>query len=115
MHLHAIALHDLVGGKMIVHERRTYTAHLVGAYRRADAAATDGDTAFQLTGRDRAGKRRDEIRIVIVQHQRVRAKVANFVPRSAEARDEIFLERETSVVRADPENHCGHRAILRSR
>src|SRR6516165_7825329 len=51
-YIHVIILYALLSGEMIVDETGANAFHFVGAYRRADAAAADRDTAVHVARDD---------------------------------------------------------------
>ena len=64
---------------------------LVGADRRADAAAADRHAALDLSRHHRLAERNDEVGIVVVRIQRVRAEVDDLVARGPQTRDRALL------------------------
>jgi len=60
--VHVVVLDALACREVIVHQRGADAAHLVRAYRRADATAADTDAARDLPGYDRARERDHEVR-----------------------------------------------------
>ena len=79
-----IVLDALLRGEMVVDERRADAGDLVGADRRADAAAADRHAALHASRNHGLGERHDEVGIVVVRIQRVCAEVDDLVARGAQ-------------------------------
>jgi len=89
--VHVIILDTLLRREMIVNETGADTSHFVRANRCADATATNRQTAIHLANHHRSREGNDEIRIVVVGRQRVRAEVHELVPGGTDAGDQFFL------------------------
>ena len=74
-----IVLDALLRGEVIVDERRADAGDLVGADRRANAAAADRHAALHLSGDDGLRERNDEVGIVVVRIERERAEIDDLV------------------------------------
>jgi hypothetical protein len=90
---------------MVFDEAGASAFDFVGANRGADAAAADGDAAFNLSCDDSASERRDKIGIVVVGGESVGAEVNNIVAGGAEAGKNLHLEREAAVICGNAEAH----------
>src|SRR5262249_18401984 len=88
-------------GEVIVDQRGANAGDLVRADRRASTTAADRDSALDLAGRHGSGERRDEVRIVVVRVEDVRAEIDDLVSGRAQARDQILLQSESTVIGGD--------------
>src|SRR5262245_49387959 len=86
--IHVIILDALLGGEMIVDETGANAFHLVGAYRRANAAAADRDAAIYIARDDRLGERHDVVGIVVVGIQVAGTEINHFMARRANTGDQ---------------------------
>lgn len=77
-----IVLDALLGREMVVDQGGPDTLYLVGAHRRADPAAADREAAIHFLSYHRSGQGNDEVGIVVVVVQCVRAKIDDLVARS---------------------------------
>jgi hypothetical protein len=78
-----VVLDALLRGEVVVNERRADACDLVGADRRAHAAAADRHAALYLSRDHGTRKRDDEVGIVVVRIERVGAEIHDLVPRSS--------------------------------
>ena len=67
--VHMIVLDPLPSREVVVNQPGADAWDLVGANRRAHAAAADRDTMFYLPPGDGSGERNDEIRIIVERNQ----------------------------------------------
>src|SRR5215468_11507217 len=82
--VHVIVLDSLLGGEVIVDERRADTPNFVGAHRRANPAATDGHTAVHLSGDYGLCEWNYVVGIVVAFAQAMGAEIYDLVPRRAQ-------------------------------
>ena len=80
-----IVLDTLLRGEVVVDERRADAGDLVGADRRANAAAADCHAAFYVSRDDGLRERHDEVGIVVVHSGRTRRNPQSRGPRRAVA------------------------------
>src|SRR6516164_1346754 len=104
-YIHVIIFDDLLGGEMIVDETGANAFHLVGAHRRADAAAADRDAAIDFAGDDGLAERHDEVGIIVIGNQGVRTEIRHLMARRANATDQFFLQSKTAVIRGNSNAH----------
>jgi len=103
--VHVIVLDTLPRGEVIVNQRGPDSRYLVGADRRAHAAAAHSHAARDPAARDRLGKRHDVVRIVVVRAQLVGPEIDDFVSGGAEPGDQLFLQGESPVIGRDTYEH----------
>ena len=85
--VHVIILDPLLGREVIVNQTSANAFHFVGAHRSADAAAADRHPAIHLTCDDRLGQGHDEVRVIVIRRELVRAEIHNLVSGGTNARD----------------------------
>ena len=78
-----IVLDPLPGREVVVDDRRTDAPNLVGAHRRAHAAAADRHATFHLQGGNGPCEGHDVVGIVIVLTRAMRAEIDDLMPRGA--------------------------------
>ena len=83
-YVEVIVLDASLGGEVVVDEGGADTGDFVGADRCAHTAAADSHAALYLSGNDGLGERNDEVGIVVLRIQRVRAEIHDFVARGAQ-------------------------------
>lgn len=83
---------------MIVDECGADAGYLVGTDRCANAAAADRYATLDLVGRDRASERYDEIWIVVILSQAVRAEIDGLVTGPMELPDQFLFQVEPAVI-----------------
>ena len=93
-----IVLDALPGREMVVDQTGAHTRDLVGAHRRADAAAADRDAAIHFPRDHRSGEWNDEVGIVVAGAQGVSAKINDLMARGAELRNQLLLQTKTAMV-----------------
>jgi len=79
-----IVLDALLGREMVVNQAGADTLDLVGAHRRANAAAADREAAIHFPRCHRSGEWNDEVGIVVVVVQLVSTEINDLVARGAE-------------------------------
>jgi hypothetical protein len=77
---------------MVMDQPGTDARNLVRADRGPDTAATDGHTTLDRPCRDRLGERDDEVRIVVVRVELVRAEIDDVVSGRTEPRDQLLFQ-----------------------
>src|SRR5215470_5425385 len=90
---------------MIVDETGANAFHLVGAHRRADAAAADRDAVIDFAGDDGLAERHDEVGIIVIGIQAVRTEIHHLMPRGADPGDQFFLQAKTAVIGGNSKAH----------
>jgi hypothetical protein len=103
--VHVIVLNALPGREMVVDQTSADTLDLVGAHRRADAAAADRKAAIHFLSYHRSREWNDEVGIVIVGAQRVSAEIDDLMARSAELSNQLLLQTESAVVGGNSYTH----------
>ena len=103
--VHVIILDPLPGRKVIVDQGCAYAGNLVGTHRCPDAAAADCHAPLDLTRRYSAAERGDEIRIVVVRAQAMRAEIDDLVTGRAELGDQLFLQAKAAVISGHADAH----------
>src|SRR5262249_48398401 len=104
-HIHVVVFHSLPGGKMIVDERGANARNLVGADRRADAAAANGDASLDLPCRNGPCKWNDKIRVIASLIDRRAPKINYFIPGGAKLREDGFLKGKTAMIGCKANTH----------
>ena len=89
--VHVVVFDALPRREMIFDQGRANACNLIGADRRADAAAADGHAAHHLPLGNRTGEGDHEIRIVILRIQREGAKIGDFMSRGAKLAGKLVL------------------------
>src|SRR5262245_33010395 len=79
--------------------------NLIGADRRADAAAANCNSALHFPSGYRLREGNDEIGVVVTRIEAVRAEVDYFMSRRTQTSGQIFLQGESAVIRGDPYAH----------
>src|SRR4029077_9445692 len=102
-HIHVIVLDPLPGREVVVDQGGTDTRYLVGAHRRADTAAADGDAAIDLSSRDFPAERDDKIRIVIARVRDMCAEIDDLMASRAKLGHQFRLQLEAAMIGGDAE------------
>jgi len=103
--IHVIVLDALPGREMVVDQTGADTLDLVGAHRRANAAAADREAAIHFPPYHRSGEWNDEVGIVVVGAQRVSAEINDLVPRRAELSNQLLLQTKSAVISGNSYAH----------
>src|SRR5262249_31550574 len=90
--VHVVVFDALPRGEVIFHEGGPNAGNLVGANRRADAAAADRDTALDFSASYRASERNDEIGVVVLGRQAVGAEVDYVMSGCTEPKKQVLLQ-----------------------
>jgi hypothetical protein len=101
-----IIFDTLTGGKMIMDESSANARHFVGANRRADSTAANGQATINLAGNDGFCERHHEIGIVVLRVQSVGAEVHHLVPGCVKSGHEIFFEAEATMIGSNSNPHA---------
>ena len=83
---------------MVVDQTGADALDLVGAHRRANAAAADREAAIHFPSSHGSGEWNDEVGIVVVVVQLVRAEVNDFMARRAELSSQLLLQTKSAVI-----------------
>lgn len=81
--VHVVILDALMRGKMIVTDRSASARNLVRRDAGADAAAANGNAAFDLPCSDASRQWHHEIGVVIARVKKRRTEISHFVAREA--------------------------------
>jgi hypothetical protein len=81
------------------------TGDLVGTDRCAHAAPADRQATFDLVCRDGAPERYDEVRIIVILGQAVRAEINDLMASHTELPDQLMLQVEAAVIGGDTDTH----------
>src|SRR5262249_28418034 len=92
--VHVVVLDALRRGEMVMDQPGPDARNLVRADGGPDTAATDGHTALDRACRDRLAERDDEVRIVIVRVELLRAEINDVVSSRTEPLDQVLLQFE---------------------
>src|SRR5262249_49799067 len=103
--VHVIVFDSLSRRKVIVNQSGPGPRNLVRADRGAHAAAADGHSALHRARRHRAGEWDDEVRIVVVGAQLVRAEVDDVVSGGAQSPRQVLLQCKAPVISRDAHAH----------
>src|SRR5262245_35554492 len=103
--VHVIVFDALLGREVIIDQRGPNSRNLVGADRDAHPAATESDPALDRACRHGLSERDDEVRIVVILVQLVRAEIDDVVAGRAQLRDHILLQGEPAVIGRDSYAH----------
>src|SRR4029077_5914324 len=106
-HIHVIVLDPLPGREVVVDQGGTDTRYLVGAHRRADTAAADGDAAIDRRSRDFPAERDDKIRIVIARVRGMCAEIDDLMAACAKLRYQFRLQLEAAMIGGVADAHVG--------
>src|SRR5215831_5246924 len=106
--LHIIVLDALLGREMIVDETGVNAFNLVGAHRRADAAAADRDAAIDVTSEHRSCERYDVVRIVVARVQAMGTEINHLIPCRADLANQFFLQAISAVIRGNSYTHANY-------
>jgi hypothetical protein len=100
-----IVLDALLRGKVIVNQTSANALDLVGANRRPNAAAANGDAAIHFARHDGLSERNNEVGIIVVRSQRVSAEVHDFMARRANPGNQFFLQTKPAVIGGNANAH----------
>ncbi len=103
--VHVVIFDALVGTKDMVDESGTHAGNLVRGNGRSDTAAADRHTTFDLTRRDRPRQGNDEVGVVIVGAQLMRAKVHDLEASVLQRLHQKRFQPESSMVAGDSHSH----------
>src|SRR5262245_24731146 len=103
--VHVNVLDSLGRRKVVVNQSGPDPRDLVRTDRGADAAAAKGHSALHRARRYRAAERDDEVRIVVVGAQLVRAEIDDVVSGGAQSGGQVRLQFKAPVVCRDSHAH----------
>ena len=103
--IQVIVLDALQGGKMIVNRTGARSRNLVGADRRADAAAANGHAPVNLPGGHSLRQWNDIVGVVVVGPQVMGTEISHVVSGFAEMVRDFMLQIKASVIPCDTDVH----------
>jgi hypothetical protein len=103
--VHVIVFDALHGREMIMNQAGAGTLDLVGTDRRANTAPANRYAAIHFSRDHRQGERNNEVRIVVIKLQTVRAEINDLMPGGLEPGDEFFLQPKPAVIRGYADTH----------
>ena len=103
--VHVVVFDALPGRKMIVDQAGPNALDLVGADHRADAAATNRYAAINLARCYGVGERNDEVGIIVIGHQTVRAEIHCVMAGRAQLADKFLFQIKSTVIGSNAHAH----------
>ena len=100
-----VVFDSLSGGKMIFNEARANAFDFIRANGCANAAAANGHPAIDGSSGNGLGQRNDEVGVIIIGIERVRAKVNNLVARRPQTRRQLFLQFKSTMICSHSQMH----------